>query len=271
MLAEVNLAEIDVYSSLFRGPHLDLVLDAVAAGNSPARLWADGTRLALLWDQANNVFYLAGAPDSELQRRELAALIGGPARREALARGRPFFKACALDPAQNAGLPELFVGAALRELDTLFYVDAAAPDAPPDAPEVDGVRFAPLGRELLEHEGLAGSDTVRHEIEMMWPALERFYTHGLGYAAVAGRQIVGWCTAEYVGRARCGIGIETLEAYQRRGIAAAAAARFVRAARERGLVSCWECRANNTPSRRVAEKLGLALVAQERYYAGSFE
>jgi len=271
MLAEIKLAEIDAYRGLFRGPHMELVLDAVAAGNSPARLWAGGADLALLWDQANSAFYLAGAPDSAL-RGELAALIGGPVRWEALERRRPHFKARALDPAQDAALPALFAGAALRELDTLFFADTAAPDAaPPQAPDVDGVRFAPIDRALLEDEGLANSDTVRREIGMMWPSLERFYAHGLGCAAVAERQIVGWCTAEYVGRARCGIGIETAEAYQRRGIGAAAAAWFVRAVRGRGLVTCWECRANNTPSRRVAEKLGLTLIAEERYYAGAFE
>lgn len=269
MFEALDLTQAHVWRALFPGPHLALVLEAVAAGNSPARLWADAAGTALLWDQGNNVLYLAGAP-SGAARRELTALIGGPLRAEALARGRPFFKTRALDPALEAALPELFAGLALRALDTRFYADPAPGTPPPATPDLDGVRFAPITRALLEQEGLANRAAVRHEIGLMWTDPERFFAHGLGCAALAGQEIVCWCTAEYVGPQRCGVGIETAEAHQRRGIAGATAARFLQTARRRGLTTCWECRADNTPSRRVAEKIGLAPVAEEHYYASSF-
>lgn len=269
MLEAVDLARLDAYRAQFPGPHLALVLGSVAAGNTPARLWVEQAGTALLWDQGNNVLYLAGAP-TEGARRELAALIGGPLRAAALARRRPFFKARALDPALDAALPELFAGVALRALDTRFYADPAPEGPPPATPDLDGVRFAPITQALLEQDGLANRAAVRHEIGLMWPDPERFFAHGLGYAALVGQEIVCWCTAEYVGPERCGVGIETAEAHQRRGIAGATAARLLQAVRRRGLTTCWECRADNTPSRRLAEKLGLALVAEERYYAGMF-
>ena len=53
----------------------------------------------------------------------------------------------------------------------------------------------------------------------MWPSEERFCERGLGAAALAGRRVVCWCTAEYVSAARCGVGIETEPLYMGRGIA----------------------------------------------------
>jgi RimJ/RimL family protein N-acetyltransferase len=105
----------------------------------------------------------------------------------------------------------------------------------------------------------------------MWPSLERFYEHGFGYAALDGAGVVCFCTAEYVSAQRCGIGIATETAYERRGIATATAAHFVQLARERGVAPHWECGGWNAASIRVAEKLGFARIAEERYWIGTFD
>jgi hypothetical protein len=53
-----ELAELERVRALFTGEHLRFVLDAMIAGNSPARAWADG-RAALIWDGSYSI-YLAG-------------------------------------------------------------------------------------------------------------------------------------------------------------------------------------------------------------------
>lgn len=54
---------------LFAAEHLALVIDAVIAGNSPARVWADdpaAPQTAMVWDGAHSL-YLAGAVDHQRQ------------------------------------------------------------------------------------------------------------------------------------------------------------------------------------------------------------
>src|SRR5258708_1683859 len=49
---------------LFTGPLLSLTIDAVIAGNTPARLWADDLArpaAGLMWDTRHG-YYLVGAP-----------------------------------------------------------------------------------------------------------------------------------------------------------------------------------------------------------------
>lgn len=63
-----ELLHIDVDKTLFPGSQLEMVLASIAAGNTNGRLWRigdeDNRTLSLLWDQGNNVLYLAG--DAEL-------------------------------------------------------------------------------------------------------------------------------------------------------------------------------------------------------------
>ena len=105
----------------------------------------------------------------------------------------------------------------------------------------------------------------------MWPSEERFYEQGFGVAAVVEERAICWCTAEYVSPQRCGIGIATDPAYERRGVATATAAQFIHDAQRRGIVPYWECGNWNSASIRVAQKVGFELIAEERYWIGAFE
>jgi RimJ/RimL family protein N-acetyltransferase len=270
MVTEIALGQLGAYSSYLVGPHTALVMSSVAAGNSVARLWAlgrpDQPATILLWDQGNNVLYLAGELLDEAAQRELTDLIQHRIRPQAIAGGLAYFKARALTPSIELALATLFQDIALRELPTLFYgLERAGA-----APEAGEVRLQPLDRALLANPGLANTEHVRAEIRWMWPSEERFYEHGFGWAALAEQQIVCWCTAEYVGATSCGIGITTVPEFERRGIATATAGQFVSEAFRRGLRPYWECRSDNPGSIRVVEKLGFALLARERYWAGVF-
>jgi GNAT superfamily N-acetyltransferase len=273
MIVEVPPANIESYAELFPGPQAAMVVASIAAGNSAAQLWEAAQRASaavLLWDKGNNVFYLAGAPIGQATRRELAGLIAAHTRPLALAEGRPYFKARALAPSNESALAEIFGGVALREAHTLFYsLTSAQGDAPP-APALEGARFEPIDRALLVGvlENLA---PVRAEIQAMWPSEQRFYSHGFGCAAIVAERLICWCTAEYVSADRCGIGIATEPAYERRGVATATAARFVQLARQRGVAPHWECGSWNAASIRVAEKIGFERVAEERVWIGKFD
>jgi GNAT superfamily N-acetyltransferase len=264
MIQEIEPGGIEAYRALFPGQQLEMVIASVTAGNTTARLWT-GDGATLLWDQGNNVFYLAGAASDA---GALKALIAGPIRDEALRRGRRYFRARGLAAPLHARLPELFAPTALHVTNKRFYRYTGS--APARAPDPEGIAFVPIDGVLLNTRGLANLGQVRHEIGLMWPSEALFFEKGFGVAALAEHTIIGWCTAEYASRTMCGIGIETLEDYQRRGIATAAARRFVRHALAHGVAPHWECDAKNLPSVRVAEKTGFTLVEEATFWAGIF-
>ncbi|HEU4321873.1 MAG TPA: GNAT family N-acetyltransferase [Roseiflexaceae bacterium] len=272
MPIERPIADLAAHADVFPGPHLEMVTASILAGNTAGQLWeiAQGAAgpLLLLWDGGNNVFYLGGRPADGAARAELRALLVGELRARSLAAGRPYFKARALDPALDEGVAELFEGIEHRERTFRFYGPGPLPPLP--EPDLPGLRFAPIDRALLADDTLGGIGEVREEIGAMWPSQERFVAQGFGWAALLDQRIVCWCTSEYVGPVACGCGIATAEEFQRRGIAAATAARFREEAARRGLTHFWECNAANTPSWRVAERLGFLLLAEERYVVGSF-
>jgi RimJ/RimL family protein N-acetyltransferase len=245
-----------------------MTVASICEGNTGARLWTGGG-MALLWDQGNNVFYL-NATDA-LHAREVALLrdlVSGPVRETALVRGRRYFRARGLDPVAEAALPVVFAPVTLYPARKRFHHFTAP--APNPMPEPEGVRFVPIDGVFMGSRGLAGLDQVRGEIALMWPSVTRFCERGFGVAALAGDAVVCWCTAEYVSARACGIGIETLEGWQDRGIATAAARRFVRVALSRGVAPHWESDVENLPSLRVAEKTGFTFLEEATFHAGLF-
>jgi len=275
MITELPPDHIPVHKASFPGPHLELVIASIAAGNTAAQLWEveqpGESAVKLLWVKGNNVFYFSANQISAASQHDLADFIATHIRPRARAERSAHFKIHALSPALEDALAPLFSEITLSEMPTLFYGFTQPGPVHVAAPAVDGIRFISIDRAFLGAEQLQHIARVRAEILWMWPSEEHFYKYGLGYAAVVHNQVVCWCTAEYLSAERCGIGIETVAAYERRGVATATAAQFVQLCLERGMTPFWECRANNIGSIRVAEKVGFARLAEERYWVGVFD
>jgi hypothetical protein len=123
MPSEVPIDRLASLGAAFADAHAALVVDSIVAGNSLGRLWTAPGGAALLWDQGNNVFYLA-APDLDHgSQSELAELSNGVIRLAALSSGRGYFKVRALDPAAGQGVPAALpaIFGPLRELSTRLY------------------------------------------------------------------------------------------------------------------------------------------------------
>jgi RimJ/RimL family protein N-acetyltransferase len=120
-----------------------------------------------------------------------------------------------------------------------------------------GLKLRFIDAELLENATLPQLEEVRGEIESGWTSVERFLQEGIGCCVVHEIDgVVCWCTAEYVSSGKCGVGIETVESYQEQGLATVAASAFVQQAASRGWQVYWDSWLANTPSTRVAEKVG---------------
>ena len=266
--------QLDRYRSSFVGPQLDLVLASMIAGNTAGQLWEipeqGASPLLLLWDQGNNVFYLAGDAHTQAALSAFTSLMDQRLRPQALAAGSSRFKVRALTPWLEEALPHVLPGIPLHASPALFSVHEAGSRPPIAPPAVPNMALVPITADILRSDSYAYIDQVRDEIRGMWPSEERFDQHGFGSLAILDDEIICWCTAEYASPTHCGIGIATSPRYEGRGLATATAAHFVQQARERGITPCWECALANQASVRVAEKVGFVRQAEEAYWIGEF-
>jgi RimJ/RimL family protein N-acetyltransferase len=120
---------------------------------------------------------------------------------------------------------------------------------------------------LLAEPDLGALEQLREEMCSERESVEDFLARSFGVCFVdAGRQtLAGWCLSEYSCGARCEVGIEVLEAYQRRGLGTRLTQALCGAAAQRGVNQVgWHCLAANEPSRATARRAGLQFVAPYR-------
>ncbi len=266
-LVEVPVADLTKYTCWFNGPQATLVVDSVGAGHTLARLWVDSgldrPGIAVLWDCGNKGFYVTGSPTSTSSLSGLRSLLLGDITGVARVAGLKYVSVRALSVRLAGGVTDALGALSGTKRTKLFHELEALP-APWTAVAPPGVQYVSIDRTLIE-SGLANAERVATEVKWMWPSLEHFLAHGWGVAAVVNHQIVSWCTAEYVGPSRCGIGIETVDTYQRKGIATAVAHRFIEEALRRRKSPCWECDSENLASIRLATVLGFKLTESSEW------
>lgn len=236
---------------LFVAEHVAFVLDAIVAGTTSARVWADdrlAPSTAMVWD-GTHCLYLAGAFDRpqvwrELFEREIASTRPGLLKAyvtEAVA--RTIF---------SADQPE-------RHERVLYQ--ATGPATPGWAERVPaGFRISAIDDQFATLGALTNFDAVVAEIESCWRSVEDFRRSGFGFAAHDAETIASWCTAEYVSEKRCGTGVETVAAYRGRGLATLTASAFLDHCFVRGTTAYWDAWTSNLPSIAVAEKVGFRRV-----------
>ena len=126
------------------------------------------------------------------------------------------------------------------------------PEYQPVDSKIDILRITDqlLSRQYQNKQGLV------NEINWMWGSAENFYRHGFGFCGVTGTTITGWCTAEYMSKRACGIGVETVKQFQKQGVASSTATKLLQHCAQRNIKPHWNCWVSNIPSVKTAEKCG---------------
>lgn len=253
----------------FDTPNLRLVVDSIIDGKTPARAWADdlaAPKTVLAWE--GRCIYLVGDFEGAKVNKGLREIFSTEIQPEGQSRKLGFFKLYYSPDAWSLRLEEIFGSLSDNDVERRIYCsvrDSSARVAVPSPP----LELRQIDAQLLQSD-FAHIGLVRDEILGCWTSFETFLDQGFGFAMLDGTSVVCWCTAEYVSEGKCGIGIETIEAYQRRGIATVVTGEFVRHALASGVNPHWDCWASNTPSVRVAEKVGFADKHDYKIAIGTF-
>ncbi len=262
MIQELSPSHYPRLRPLFQGELLRLVLEAVIAGNSPARVWVDGSAeptAALLWD-GRRCFYLAGDYGMDDFQRPAAHLIARQLLPANLDRGYRSFKAYFTPGDSLDSLPRFFAPAFTEQrLRVLYHLERLAlPGWRARIPAGYELHAIDRGFFLLEWRSL---ERVQREILLGWRDLETYFARGYGCCLARGREIACWCTAEYSSPAATAASIETLPDHQGLGLATLAASAFASHCLDAGLECYWEAWQSNLPSLAIAEKTGFHRLA----------
>lgn len=247
---------------LFAGLEEHLAVEAVVRGAAAGRVWVDepsAPHSAVLWVQ-HRVFVAADDPADTV----VAGLnhIVQEVARAARARGD-----------WGIGVysaPEVEWEPVLRGLDwrlierEYWEVKLEGWQRSGAAGQVNGLALRAVNREVVEQAHLGRMEQLREEMCSERPSVEDFLARSFGVCLVDENQgaLAGWCLSEYNCDDRCEVGIEVVEAYQRRGLGTLLAEALCQEAfAQRGIRRVgWHCLAANVASGATARRAGLRLV-----------
>lgn len=124
----------------------------------------------------------------------------------------------------------------------------------------DGYELKEVGAELLSQ--ISG----RIVPSLFWSSAEEFLEKGKGYCIVYGDEVAAVAFSAAVSSNQVDIGIETVEAHRRKGLAAVVAKKMIEYVKSIHKEPVWDCDASNTGSRCTAEKVGFGVIAEHAYY-----
>lgn len=230
-----------------------LAVPSVLAGTLPGRVYVDdpGHPCAAILIPSNQYhLFLGGEPSAQLLA-DVIHLLYQPSLAE-----RYWFMthypSNAWKPTIEHVLQRLGMSVSLRH-----YYRLREPSLPLPSPLKDTIVVARIDQTLVEDASVVNRDLLIDEIHSESPSLEHFFRQHFGFCALDGRQLVGWCLAEYHYQGRYELGIGTIETYQRQGVATHVASAVIKRAFAEGATEIgWHCWASNIPSIATALKLG---------------
>ncbi len=230
-----------------------LALPSVLAGILPGRIYVDDpdrpTTAILIPSNQYHVF-VGGEPSAQLLA-DVIQLLYQPSLEQSY-----WFMVYYPSNAWEPIIEHAFQGLG-RNTSPRHYYRLREPSLSLPSPPKDTIVVARIDQTLVEDASLVNRDLLIDEIHSESPSLEHFFRQHFGFCALDGRQLVGWCLAEYHYQGRYELGIETIAAYQRQGIAAHVASAVIAQAFAEGATEIgWHCWASNIPSIATALKLG---------------
>jgi RimJ/RimL family protein N-acetyltransferase len=265
MIHELKRDDYESARPLFRPLRYHLTSAAVLDGNSPGRVFVDdpaqpGTAFMLSPEGS----YLAGDPDNDVFNQAFNRDV--VSRRTLGEDVRVLFLVVHPERWRDR-LPSLLAPHAPVTMRRRHYVCRTLRcDWRARLPEAYAVHR--IDRALLDSARLTVPDHVMGWVENNWGSIDRFLQGGFGFATVSEGEIVSWSLADCVSRDQCEIGIHTVPAHRRRGLATATAAAAVEHALSHGFAMVgWHCPEDNLGSIGTAERVGFW---RERDYAAYY-
>lgn len=255
------LADIQQIGANYKSIQSEFVFDSILQGNVSTNAYVDeksDSTISMVWDMEQCVYFGGHSSNKEdyvEAVRFLKENILDEDTRDKLSMIKIYYET---DEWEDILLEEL------RNFNAQIYwrsLYAHNFDEIPEQINADkGLSITNIDGQIIFSSKLANVHFLKKEIEKKWASKNRFVTHGFGYCAIKDKEILGWCTAEYLGNKTCGVGIQTVQEFQRQGVASILSEIFLKKCREKGLVPYWDTWKKNISSLSCAEKIGFRKV-----------
>ena len=262
MLYQLPAGEFHRAWQLFGGEQHHLAVISALAGETPAELYVDNPNdpragLLILW---NDRLYLAGEPNDATFCDEFATLLRERFTPRA-AEGESYDRNIAyMPPTWEARLPSLFATITSFRVERESYC-LQVPTTIAIPPLTTGLRLRQVDAALVADSALGNHSDLLDEMQSEAPSVAEFLAGRFGCCVQRDAELVAWCLSEYNHGNRCELGIATLPAFQRRGLATAVALAVIAHAQSQGItIVGWHCWKENLSSGNLARKLGFSKV-----------
>jgi hypothetical protein len=239
----------DIYKSYAHS----FVFDSIIEGNTPAQIFVDDAEdISIFLICEGHCVYFGGEVEDKDKYKETINFFKenylSESRRKELGVVKINYYTEAWEKELLEGLNEFNCNLYDRSLfkQDLKYVKAVRND--------DNVIVKRIDNEVVKNAPLGNLNCLIDEVMGMWGSVDNFIKSGFGYCAIMDGNIISWCTAEYVSKNYCGIGIETIEEYKTKGVATMISNEFLKECLTSNITPYWDSWKRNIPSVRVAEK-----------------
>jgi hypothetical protein len=232
---------------------------SIIEGNNPGWIFADDPVIpsaALVWAHGMKGFYLIGSAKNAAFLQELDIFEEQELKPRLQYLGVEWFEICGnkgWDPVIENVFRERELASSHQWVYTLEPVrhrSIMRLKVPDDC------KLLKVDRHLLINLAVNNRAFLFSKLMQFWGSTEAFLNTGLGYIFVEGEEIASLCFSGFVTRDIHVIDIETGAPFRRRGYAEIIARTFIAECVEKCLQPYWDCAAENTASKGLAEKMG---------------
>lgn len=267
MLQKLEPDKYERTRKLFAPVSYHLAIESIIKGLSRAKILVDNAtspKSAFTWLKGRA--WVVGKSDNDFFNKALSELIVEEYCKELTAYGAKTFR-LHYSPANweskmNLIFEDMPKTKGLRQY---YHLDATKRTWETTVPSGFTILF--IDADLLANTQLKNLNYVIEEIQSERLSVEDFLKKSFGHCVVYNNEIVGWCMSEYNMGYRCELGIETVQRFQRRGIATLSVTAVIKHALVQGITDIgWHCWADNKPSIATAEKLGFTKECEYNTY-----
>jgi hypothetical protein len=245
----------------YRSLNMEFVFNSMLQGNSPAEIYVNSeTNPTVSIVCEEKVVYFGGESSESSGYTEAIEFFKEHILLEKKKSGLGFVKIIYSSEQWEKALLDSLKECKFRVYDRVLFRHKLK-DIPEFLPKDKEIYICEIEKQLLERQ-LANTEMLVDEINGGWGNIDNFYEKGFGFCAVKDKEIVGWCTGEYMSEGTCGIGIETIESYQNLGVAASMTSSMISKCSGLSVIPHWDSWKWNAYSVKTAEKVGFEKVIE---------
>lgn len=134
------------------------------------------------------------------------------------------------------------------------------------APNYD---FLEVNEKCISND-FANRDFMYNRILEAWGSIEEYLKHGTGFIAVENNKIISIILGTAYYDKKLAIDIETLEEYQKKGIATKLTELLINNCKNKNVTAYWNCMKSNIASEKTAARAGFNFICERNFFYFNF-